>query len=188
MDGKRSLRSQPVLSLLRRPRRWGFCTSRRLAKRSDRLERLNRQLNEFYGLLLVLISASNSAWEAFSKRVPTRTRVFVSSHASESRHWNRVARSRGHASTFGLDSFVRLRPVSLLEGVDCSLNSRSRRCRQLVRGRLEKWLRVRDPARDGLDATAQHRSIVQTERCLLGGRTLENRGERGGHARRTKWG
>jgi hypothetical protein len=37
----------------------------KLAQRNDRLERLNRQLSEFYGPLLALTWASDQSWQAF---------------------------------------------------------------------------------------------------------------------------
>lgn len=40
----------------------------RLAQRKDRLERVNKQLSDFYGPLLALVSAGNSSWEAFRQR------------------------------------------------------------------------------------------------------------------------
>ncbi len=40
----------------------------RLAQRNDRLERINRQLSEFYGPLLALTRASGESWQAFRKR------------------------------------------------------------------------------------------------------------------------
>jgi hypothetical protein len=40
----------------------------RLAQRNDRLERINRQLSEFYGPLLALTRSSGQSWHAFRKR------------------------------------------------------------------------------------------------------------------------
>ena len=40
----------------------------RLAQRNDRLERINRQLSEFYGPLLALTRSSGQSWQAFRKR------------------------------------------------------------------------------------------------------------------------
>ncbi len=40
----------------------------RLKQRNDRLERINRQLNEFYGPLLALTRSSGESWQAFRKR------------------------------------------------------------------------------------------------------------------------
>lgn len=40
----------------------------RLAQRDDRLDRINRQLSEFYGPLLALTQASEESWRAFRKR------------------------------------------------------------------------------------------------------------------------
>ena len=40
----------------------------RLAQRNDRLERINRQLSEFYGPLLALTRASGQSWHAFRER------------------------------------------------------------------------------------------------------------------------
>lgn len=40
----------------------------RLAQRKERLERINRQLSEFYGPMLALSRASDESWEAFRQR------------------------------------------------------------------------------------------------------------------------
>ena len=40
----------------------------RLAQRNDRLERINRQLSEFYGPLLALTRSSGQSWQAFRQR------------------------------------------------------------------------------------------------------------------------
>ena len=40
----------------------------RLAQRNDRLQRINRQLSDFYGPLLALTRSSNESWLAFRKR------------------------------------------------------------------------------------------------------------------------
>jgi hypothetical protein len=40
----------------------------RLAQRNDRLDRINRQLSEFYGPLLALTRASGQSWQAFRER------------------------------------------------------------------------------------------------------------------------
>jgi hypothetical protein len=45
-----------------------YAYSLRLAKRKDRLERINRQLSDLYGPLLSLSSASDAAWKAFRRR------------------------------------------------------------------------------------------------------------------------
>lgn len=45
-----------------------YLNSLRLAQRTERLERLNRQLAEFYGPLFALSEASNMAWDAFRKK------------------------------------------------------------------------------------------------------------------------
>jgi hypothetical protein len=45
-----------------------YATDIRLAQRNDRLERINRQLSEFYGPLLALTRASDESWRAFRKR------------------------------------------------------------------------------------------------------------------------
>src|SRR5581483_3044179 len=45
-----------------------YATDIRLAQRNDRLERINRQLSEFYGPLLALTRASDESWQAFRKR------------------------------------------------------------------------------------------------------------------------
>ena len=39
-----------------------------LAQRDDRLERINRQLSDFYGPLLALTRSSDVSWQAFRKR------------------------------------------------------------------------------------------------------------------------
>jgi hypothetical protein len=45
-----------------------YRTDLRLAQRDDRLERINRQLSEFYGPLLALTRSSGQSWQAFRKR------------------------------------------------------------------------------------------------------------------------
>ena len=45
-----------------------YRTDLRLAQRNDRLERINRQLSEFYGPLLALTRSSGQSWQAFRKR------------------------------------------------------------------------------------------------------------------------
>ncbi len=40
----------------------------KLKQRNDRLERINRQLSEFYGPLLALTRSSDESWQAFRKR------------------------------------------------------------------------------------------------------------------------
>jgi hypothetical protein len=40
----------------------------KLEQRKDRLERINRQLSEFYGPLLALTRSSDESWQAFRKR------------------------------------------------------------------------------------------------------------------------
>src|SRR5215218_1509146 len=45
-----------------------YRTNLRLAQRKDRLERINRQLSEFYGPLLALTRSSDQSWQAFRKR------------------------------------------------------------------------------------------------------------------------
>jgi hypothetical protein len=40
----------------------------KFAQRTDRLERINRQLSEFYGPLLALTRASEESWRAFRRR------------------------------------------------------------------------------------------------------------------------
>jgi hypothetical protein len=45
-----------------------YRTNLRLAQRNDRLERINRQLSEFYGPLLALTRASGQSWQAFRRR------------------------------------------------------------------------------------------------------------------------
>jgi hypothetical protein len=40
----------------------------RLAQRNDRLNRINRQLSDFYGPLLALTESSEESWDAFRKR------------------------------------------------------------------------------------------------------------------------
>ena len=48
-----------------------YVTDIRFAQRDDRLERINRQLSEFYGPLLALTRASDESWRAFRKRYRT---------------------------------------------------------------------------------------------------------------------
>jgi hypothetical protein len=45
-----------------------YRTNLSLAQRNDRLERINRQLSEFYGPLLALTRSSDQSWQAFRKR------------------------------------------------------------------------------------------------------------------------
>lgn len=45
-----------------------YLTDIRLAQRNDRLERVNRQLSEFYGPLLALTRSSDESWRAFKHR------------------------------------------------------------------------------------------------------------------------
>ena len=45
-----------------------YVTDLRLAQRNDRLERINRQLSEFYGPLLALTQSSSQSWQAFRNR------------------------------------------------------------------------------------------------------------------------
>ena len=45
-----------------------YGTNLRLAQRNDRLERINRQLSEFYGPLLALTRSSGQSWQAFRQR------------------------------------------------------------------------------------------------------------------------
>jgi len=45
-----------------------YRTNLRLVQRNDRLERINRQLSEFYGPLLALTRSSDQSWKAFRKR------------------------------------------------------------------------------------------------------------------------
>ena len=45
-----------------------YTTDLKLAQRNDRLERINRQLSEFYGPLLALTRASDESWQAFRRR------------------------------------------------------------------------------------------------------------------------
>jgi hypothetical protein len=45
-----------------------YATDIRLAQRNDRLERINRQLSDFYGPLLALTRASDESWQAFRNR------------------------------------------------------------------------------------------------------------------------
>jgi hypothetical protein len=45
-----------------------YRTNLELARRNDRLERVNRQLSEFYGPLLALTRSSNESWVAFRQR------------------------------------------------------------------------------------------------------------------------
>src|SRR5215217_8916125 len=45
-----------------------YWTDLKIEQRNDRLERVNRQLSEFYGPLLALTRASGESWQAFRKR------------------------------------------------------------------------------------------------------------------------
>ncbi len=45
-----------------------YRTDLQLAQRTDRLERINRQLSDFYGPLLALTQSSDVSWQAFRKR------------------------------------------------------------------------------------------------------------------------
>jgi hypothetical protein len=45
-----------------------YANSLRLARRSDRLDRINRQLRDLYGPLFALTSASNRTWSEFRQR------------------------------------------------------------------------------------------------------------------------
>jgi hypothetical protein len=45
-----------------------YWSNHRLAQRNDRLERINRQLSEFYGPLLALTRSSGQSWQAFRQR------------------------------------------------------------------------------------------------------------------------
>ena len=45
-----------------------YWTDLKIEQRNDRLERINRQLNEFYGPLLALTRSSDESWQAFRKR------------------------------------------------------------------------------------------------------------------------
>src|SRR5215211_9260445 len=45
-----------------------YRTDLKLEQRNDRLERVNRQLSEFYGPLLALTRSSDQSWQAFRKR------------------------------------------------------------------------------------------------------------------------
>ena len=45
-----------------------YRTDLTLAQRKDRLERINRQLSEFYGPLLALTRSSGQSWQAFRQR------------------------------------------------------------------------------------------------------------------------
>jgi hypothetical protein len=45
-----------------------YRTDLTLAQRNDRLERINRQLSEFYGPLLALTRSSGQSWQAFRQR------------------------------------------------------------------------------------------------------------------------
>ena len=45
-----------------------YWTDLKIEQRNDRLERINRQLNEFYGPLLALTRSSGESWDAFRKR------------------------------------------------------------------------------------------------------------------------
>jgi hypothetical protein len=45
-----------------------YRTNLRLAQRNDRLERINRQLREFYGPLLALTRSNDQSLQVFQKR------------------------------------------------------------------------------------------------------------------------
>src|SRR5262249_24460754 len=45
-----------------------YATDIKLTQRNDRLERVNRQLSDFYGPLLALTRSSERSWEAFRQR------------------------------------------------------------------------------------------------------------------------
>ena len=45
-----------------------YWSNHKLAQRNDRLERINRQLSEFYGPLLALTRSSGQSWQAFRQR------------------------------------------------------------------------------------------------------------------------
>ena len=45
-----------------------YRTDLKLEQRKDRLERINRQLSQFYGPLLALTRSSHESWQAFRKR------------------------------------------------------------------------------------------------------------------------
>jgi len=45
-----------------------YRTNLELARRNDRLERINRQLSDFYGPLLALTRSSDESWQAFRRR------------------------------------------------------------------------------------------------------------------------
>jgi hypothetical protein len=42
-----------------------YVVNLRLAERADQLERLSRQLSDFYGLLFALVKATDISWRAF---------------------------------------------------------------------------------------------------------------------------
>lgn len=48
-----------------------YLSSLVLARRKDRLDRVNEQLKDFYGPLLALVSASNATWVAFREQYRT---------------------------------------------------------------------------------------------------------------------
>jgi hypothetical protein len=48
----------------------------RLAQRKDRLDRINKQLSDFYGPLLALVSSGDSCWQAFRTRYRPGTQFF----------------------------------------------------------------------------------------------------------------
>ena len=45
-----------------------YFNSMRLERRKNRLERINKQLNDFYGPLLATVKANNYAWKNFKKK------------------------------------------------------------------------------------------------------------------------
>ena len=53
-----------------------YRTDLQLAQRNDRLERINRQLSDFYGPLLAHTRSSNVSWRAFRKRYRTGSGSF----------------------------------------------------------------------------------------------------------------
>jgi hypothetical protein len=55
-----------------------YLISLRLARRKDRLDRINRQLGEFYGPLYALNEASNRAWKEFLGEIGASSGIFFS--------------------------------------------------------------------------------------------------------------
>jgi hypothetical protein len=55
---------------------FAYVNSLRLARRNDCLERINKQLSDFYGPLLALSSASEASWEIFTRKYRSEWKSF----------------------------------------------------------------------------------------------------------------